>query len=331
MKAENIVISSRVRLARNLNKIPFPHKITAEKGRELVNNVEDVFYNKEEHNENYNTIYLWNSDKLTQKHCFERHLISSNIMNNSNKAAFIYNKEQTVSIMINEEDHLRIQCINSGYNLNKALETAYKIDDFLEESLDFAFHEKYGYLTACPTNIGTGLRASVMIHLPVITINHKLEAVTNTLSQIGMTIRGLYGEGSNAYGNIYQISNQLTLGISEEEALNNLNTVVSQILNQESNCREEAYKNYKYELEDRIFRSKGILKSAVLMSASECLRLLSDLRLGCELGLVTQTNLETLNRLYVEIQPAAIQKRYEKIMSAKEINLARAELLKEKL
>lgn len=331
MKSDEIVLTSRIRLARNISKVPFPHKIPIENGRDLVNKIEDVFYGKDEYDKEFKTVYLWNTDKLAQKAYFERHLISSNMLSNSSKSAFIYNNAETISLMINEEDHIRIQCINSGYDLDKSLVIANEIDDFLEENIDFAFHERYGYLTACPTNIGTALRASVMIHLPVITINHRMESVTNALSQIGMTIRGLYGEGSKAYGNLYQISNQITLGISEEEAVNNLRTVVNQIITQECNAREDVYKNYRYELEDRISRSQGILKSAVLVSATECLKLLSDLRLGCEMDLIKDIDMSTVNDLFIEMQPATIQRKLGKSMTVKEINLARAALIKEKL
>ncbi|MGE5627752.1 MAG: protein arginine kinase [Solirubrobacterales bacterium] len=331
MKSDEIVLTSRIRLARNISKELFPHKISIEKGRDLVNKIEDVFYCKDEYDKDFKTIYLWNTDKLAQKSYFERHLISSNMINNSVKSAFIYNNAETISLMINEEDHIRIQCINSGYDLDKSLVIANEIDDFLEENIDFAFHERYGYLTACPTNIGTALRASVMIHLPVITLNHKLEGVVAALSQIGMTIRGLYGEGSKAYGNLYQISNQITLGISEEEAVNNLKTVVNQIINQESSAREEVYKNYRYEVEDRVSRSLGILRSAVLLSTSECLKLLSDLRLGCEMDIIKDIDIRTVNSLFIDTQPATIQRKLGKSLAVKEINLARAALIKEKL
>jgi len=330
-KPDSIVLTSRIRLARNLNKIVFPHKISDEKGRELVNKVEDAFYNTSDFSKDYSSVHLWDTEKLIQRSYFERHLISNSMINNSSKAAFIFNKDETVSLMINEEDHIRIQCINSGYNLDNAFENANKIDDFLEQSLDFAFQENFGFLTACPTNLGTGLRASVMIHLPIITLNNKMEGVMYALSQVGMTIRGLYGEGSKVSGNIYQISNQITLGLSEEEALNNLKAVVNQIINQENMAREVSYKNYKYEIQDRVYRALGILKSAVLMTSSECLNFLSDVRLGQEMGIIKDIDSKILNDLLIDIQPATIQKQLGKNLSSKDINLARADVVKARL
>ena len=170
-----------------------------------------------------------------------------------------------------------------------------------------------------------------MIHLPIITLNHQMEGVMYTLSQLGMTIRGLYGEGSKIAGNIYQISNQITLGISEEEALNNLKAVVSQIINQENLARELAYKNYKYEIQDKVFRASGVLKSAVLLSTQECLKLLSDIRLGWEMGIIKDIGSKTLNDLLIDIQPATIQMNNGKIKSSKNINLLRADIVKKSL
>lgn len=329
--SDSLVLTSRVRLARNIDKIVFPHKLSDSDGKDLVKMVEDAFYCNDEYSKDYETIRLWEQDKITQRSYFERHLISNNIINNSKKSAFIYNKDETVCLMINEEDHLRIQCINPGYNLDDAFEAANKIDDIFEETLNFAFNEEYGFLTSCPTNIGTALRASVMIHLPIITLNHKMQGVIYALSQLGMTIRGLYGEGSKVSGNIYQISNQITLGITEEEALNNLKTVVNQIVNQENIAREVAYKNYKHEIEDRVYRASGVLKSAVLLSTQECLKLLSDVRMGCEMGIIEDINIQTLNDLLIEIQPATIQRNNGKVKSSKSINLIRADLVKNKL
>lgn len=192
----DLVLSSRIRLARNVNKRPFPHMLKEGEGREIVKLVEDAFYSSSFSSQSYKTSYLWERSNISNEVSLEKHLISKNLIDNSNKAAFILDKDETVSIMINEEDHVRIQCITSSLNLEEAYDFADKIDNLLEEKLDYAFDEKLGYLTACPTNIGTGMRASVMIHLPTLSLSNKLNNMLSAVTQLGMTIRGLYGEGS---------------------------------------------------------------------------------------------------------------------------------------
>ncbi len=330
-KRDDLVLSSRIRLARNIDKMPFPHKLSVEKGREVVPLVEDAFYRSVHMREEYATNYLCDRDIIANQVYLERHLISKNLINNSDKAAFIIDKNETVSVMVNEEDHIRIQCITSSLNLEEAYDLSNKIDNLLEEKLSYAFNEKLGYITSCPTNIGTGLRASVMIHLPTLSLNNKMNGVINAVSQVGMTVRGLYGEGSKAYGNIYQISNQVTLGLSEEEIISNLEAVVKQIISEENLLREDLIKNYKYEIEDRIYRALGMLKSAVLLNSNECIKLLSDVRLGVEMGIIKDVDNAILNNLLVDTQPASIQQIHKEKLSNKEIELNRAKLVKGRL
>lgn len=330
-KRDDLVLSSRIRLARNIDKMPFPHKLSIEKGREIVPLVEDAFYRSVHMREEYVTNYLCDRDIIANQVYLERHLISKNLINNSDKAAFIIDKNETVSVMINEEDHIRIQCITSSLNLEEAYDLSNKIDNLLEENLSYAFDEKLGYITSCPTNIGTGLRASVMIHLPTLSLNNKMNGVINAVSQVGMTVRGLYGEGSKAFGNIYQISNQVTLGLSEEEIISNLEAVVKQIINEENLLREDLIKNYKYEIEDRIYRALGTLKSAVLLNSNECIKLLSDVRLGVEMGIIKDVDNVILNNLLVDTQAASIQQINKEKLSNKGIELNRAKLVKERL
>lgn len=270
-EASDIIISSRVRIARNIKGKLFPHKVDLEHGRELVKDIEKIYLNI-----NGNTsIHLWEIDKLKQSYYLEKHLISSKLIENFNKGAFIHNEDETVSTMINEEDHIRIQCISSGFNLEEAYRNANFIDDLLEENIDFSFYEKFGYITACPTNVGTGLRVSAMIHLPVLTMNNEINNLFSAITQLGMTIRGLYGEGSKAYGNLYQVSNQITLGQTEEEIILNLKAVVYQIVNQENHFREKLMSKYKYEIQDKVYRALGVLKNSILLDSRECLKLLS--------------------------------------------------------
>ncbi|WP_446898036.1 protein arginine kinase [Clostridium sp. LBM24168] len=328
---KDLVISSRVRLARNLSRIPFPHKLSEEQSRKLIERVDKAFYTNDCTKNEFTTNYLWEKSENEREIFLEKHLISKNLIENGNKAAFILNKNQTISIMLNEEDHIRIQCITAGLNLEEVYNISDNIDNLLEENLEYAFDEKLGYLTTCPTNLGTGLRMSVMVHLPAISLNNQINGLLNALSQVGMTIRGLYGEGSKALSNVYQISNQVTLGRSEEEIMTNLKALVSQIINEEKLARENLIKNSRYELEDRIYRALGILRYAELLSTNECLKLLSYIRLGVEMGIIKDISKAVLNSLLVEIQPATIQQNYDKILSSRERDFNRAKLVRNKL
>ncbi len=328
IKNEDLVLSSRIRIARNIKSLPFPHKLKEEEAKKVIKEIEDAFYTSSSMEEDFNTFYLWEMDGNLSNSYLERHLISPNILATSNKSAFILSKDETVSLMINEEDHLRLQCINAGMNIREAYDMADKIDDMLEEQLDFAFDETLGYVTACPTNVGTGLRASAMLHLPALTLNDEINEVLKVLTQVGMTIRGLYGEGSRAEGNIYQVSNQITLGIKEEDILNNLEATVSQIVNQERKARERLLKQYKYELEDKIYRSLGILENAVMLNSKECLDLMSSVRMGIEMGIIKDMNKNFLNKLLVETQSATLQRKFNRVLAPKERDIERANLVK---
>jgi protein arginine kinase len=327
----DIVLSSRIRLARNISNMPFPHKLSQQKGRELVKIVEDALFSSKEIGDTFKSIHLWENDAIENRTYFEKHLISYNLLNNKETGAVILNNDETISIMINEEDHIRIQCITAGMNLNEAYEIANNIDNILEEKLNYAFNEELGYITACPTNIGTGLRASVMMHLPVITVTNEMSGVLNALTQVGMTIRGQYGEGSKTKGNIYQVSNQITLGLSEQEILNNLKAITLQLITQENISRQNVLANYKYEFEDKVYRSFGILKSAVLIDSAECLNLLSDVRLGMEMGIIKSVDKKTLNSLLIDVQPGRLQILSGKKLTDKERDFQRAKLIREKL
>ena len=327
----NIVLTSRVRLARNLTRVPFPDRMDEEDGRKTISTIEQAFFKTTDMAKNYKSIYLWKGNDTENRAFIEKHLISPKLLSNGNKSAFIVNNEETVSIMLNEEDHIRLQTITAGLNLEETYEIASGLDDLLEENLDFAYDEKLGYLTACPTNLGTGLRASVMIHLPALAVNNELNSVFNAVTQVGMTIRGLYGEGSKSEGSLYQISNQLTLGLSEKDILDNLMAVVNQVINQEELSRKHMLESYKYELKDKIFRSLGLLKTAVLLDSKECLNLLSNVRMGVEMGIIKDVSRVVLNSLLVEIQPANLQQIFGKELSNKEKSFNRANLVRERM
>lgn len=323
---EDIVLSSRIRLARNIQGVPFPNKMNVEEARGLSKNIIDSFL--QANKDKYNIVNLWESDKLKNRVYYEKHLISKNLIKNKEISSFIYNEDETISLMINEEDHLRIQTITAGFNLKEAYSEADRVDDILEERLDYAFHESLGYLTACPTNIGTGLRASVMIHLPAITQNNEIKEVSTILNRVGMVIRGSYGEGTEVLSNLYQISNQVTLGLSEEDLIKNLERIVNEVINQEQKARADLYKNYRFELEDKIMRSLSILKSSVLISNKESLELLSNVRMGVEMGIINIEK-QKLNSLLYKISSPVIAADNDKELSEKDKNIIRSKILKE--
>lgn len=327
--SNNIVLSSRVRIARNLEKIPFPHKLSKDESKNVVSRIQDGFFKAVKDKESFRLINLDEISNDEGQYFVEKHVISKALSENKN-GAFILNKDETLSIMINEEDHLRIQSITSGLNIKEAYNEANKIDDFLEQNLNYGFDENIGYVTACPTNLGTGLRASAMLHLPAITLNNEMSGVLKALTQMGMTIRGIYGEGSEAEGNIYQVSNQITLGISEEEIIRNLEGTVAQIVNQEIKTREIVNNKFKYELEDKIFRSLAILRSSRLLSTKECLELLSNVRLGVEMGIIENIKQQLLNELLVDCQPSSLKRIICKDLSNNERNFERAKLVRER-
>lgn len=322
---EDIVLSSRIRLARNIQGVPFPNKMNVEEARGLSKNIIDSFL--QANKDKYNIVNLWESDKLKNRVYYEKHLISKNLIKNKEISSFIYNEDETISLMINEEDHLRIQTITAGFNLKEAYSEADRVDDILEERLDYAFHESLGYLTACPTNIGTGLRASVMIHLPAITQNNEIKEVSTILNRVGMVIRGSYGEGTEVLSNLYQISNQVTLGLSEEDLIKNLERIVNEVINQEQKARADLYKNYRFELEDKIMRSLSILKSSVLISNKESLELLSNVRMGVEMGIINIEK-QKLNSLLYKISSPVIAADNDKELSEKDKNIIRSKILK---
>lgn len=326
----NLVISSRVRLARNLDKMPFPIKLDEERSNDIINNVSGACKSIDEL-QNLKLIKLLENDPIDIGCYLEKHLISKNLMDQFNKTAFLIDEKETISLMINEEDHIRLQCITSGLDLKGAYDGCNKIDSLLESKLDYAFNEKLGYLTACPTNLGTGMRASVMVHLPALTIYKEIPSLLKTLTQFGITIRGLYGEGSRADGNIYQLSNQITLGLSEEEIISNLEGVLSQVIDQENKKREMCLEKYKYEFLDRIYRALGILTNSIIITNREALELFSYVRMGVEMAIIKDVNLNLLNELLVITQPNNIKKSIGKEVSEREVDIERAKIIRERL
>jgi len=329
----DIVVSSRVRLARNLNKIPFPHLLDGNSGEQCLERIRQAWQNAD--NEVLSSMDMVTFDKLSTLDRLilaEKHL-SSPIHSDSNLPfkAILVNGDGSMSVMVNEEDHLRLQCLLPGLRLRECYTRVEELDDKFEQNLNYAFDEKRGYLTSCPTNVGTGMRASLMLHLPALQMAGQINHVLQNIGQLGLVVRGLYGEGSEVVGNFHQLSNQVTLGQTEEDMCNYLQTITERIVEQERLLREKLQTDMKYHLEDKIGRAYGILSNARLITSEEALTLLSDVRLGVDIGFLKGISLASLNQLMVEVRPAHLQKRVGKEMEPVERDIKRAEVIKEKL
>ncbi len=324
---DDIIVSTRIRLARNLDKYPFP-AVLNENGREKVTEEvkNAILSSNSTLAKDLKWICMKDLPKEEKQELAEKHLISIE-MANSDSGSVLISSDETMSIMILEEDHIRIQIIKGGAKLKEAWETASLVDDVIEESSEYAFSEEFGYLTACPTNTGTGLRASVMMHLPALTITNNINKIVSSASALGLTVRGLYGEGSKAYGSLYQISNQVTLGMSEEEIIAKLENIAGQIEKHERDARESLKNNR--ELADRLWRAYGTLKYARAVSSSEAKALLSDVILGKNMGIIDIESKIPLMELMVETEPSLIMAK--KSMSPEKRDIKRAELLRQRV
>ena len=324
--AYGITLSSRVRLARNLRGVPFPDKASpaarAEVRRRVMDAARDDLPLQEA---------LSGSTLLRRQILFEDHLISRHLLEDRPEAAICMNEAHTRAVMINEEDHLRIQTLRPGLALREAWADADALDDALEQKLDYAFSSALGYLTSCPTNVGTGMRASVMMHLPGLVLLNEMDPIANGLGKIGLTVRGRWGEGTAALGHMFQVSNQLTLGMAEDRILGDLEEIVKEIAGHERNARERLKREKTSFTEDLAARAEGLLTSAKLMTAQEALERLSELRLGIVLGLVKGIEMRTVDRLLLEVQPAHLQAAAGRSMSGEERDLERARRLRAEL
>ncbi len=332
-KDGDVVLSTRVRLARNIKNIPFPSYAKEKQQQEVIEKCRDSLLGRENkafEAMNLKFIDLADMKPFEKQAIAECHLISPQMINEDRKRAIILSGDSRISIMLNEEDHMRIQCMESGFELQKCFDTANELDDYIEESIDYAFDNDFGYLTCCPTNVGTGLRASVMLHLPGYVLTGKFNELANSLAQLGLTVRGIYGEGSEGLGNIFQISNQVTLGVLEEDIIERLKQIVSDVVSNERELRQLLHKNDKYRIEDKIMRSYGMLKNAVIMTSSESMKRLSDVRLGVSLGVIDSVKYETLNEITYLSLPANIVKNYNTTNEFSR-DLKRAEIIKERM
>lgn len=322
-----IVMSSRVRLARNIVQFPFLHWATEDETRELVDRVEKTI-RKCSSMKKYLIIRFESLSDIERRILHERHLISREHAQGKENQAVAISPDEQVSIMVNEEDHLRIQILLSGFQLQGALELSSKIDDLLEKDLEYAYSPHYGYLTACPTNVGTGIRASVMMHLPGLVMIRQVDQVLQAVNKLGLAVRGWYGEGSEASGNLFQISNQVTLGRREEDIVEKLERIIKQIIEHEKNARKALLKKDLTLIHDRIGRAFGLLKYCHRISSAETMNLLSVLRTGIELGLLKGVDIKIVNELFLLTQPAHIQKIMGKKLNQKDRDEKRAEIVR---
>jgi len=328
----DVVISSRVRVARNLRDFPFPMLATGAQSQEVLTQVAGVLDSEQLRSITpFALVPLAELSELERKVLVEKHLISPNLANEARNGAVLLNDDESISIMVNEEDHLRIQCLYPGFQVKEAWELANRIDDVFESQLDYGYDEKKGYLTSCPTNVGTGIRASVMMHLPALVLTQQINRILSAVTQVGLAVRGMYGEGSEAVGNMFQISNQITLGQTEDEILDSLHSVVRQIVEHERVERRKLMAESKTRIIDRVSRSLGILSYAAIIDSKEAAQRLSDVRLGVDLGIIKNVSPAALNELLVMTQPGYLQKIAGTKLSADDRDIRRAQIIRERM
>jgi len=327
----DVVVSSRVRVARNLAGMPFPHLLDQAGAQAVIDAVRTACRDERfvTRAGKIDVTLLRELSPVERQVLVEKHLVSPDLLNGFETKAVAISDDERTSIMINEEDHLRLQVLLPGLQLGEAWQLVDVVDDALELNLDYCFSEQLGYLTACPTNVGTGLRASVMLHLPGLAMANQVKGLLATVTKLGLAVRGLYGEGTEAQGNLFQISNQVTLGRTEEEVINNLLLITRQLLEHERQARSGVYHQRREMLEDRVFRAYGLLKYARVLGAGEAMRLLSDLRLGVDMGLLTGLSPPAINALMVASRPAFLSR--DGKLNDYEMDVARARLIREKL
>lgn len=320
------IIMTRIRLARNLSGYPF--KIT---DTSLAKNIVKKVYTALARTDTFNLLYISNFSDTKLESMKERHLISQNLIDNREFGAVLINQDESISVMVNEEDHIREQCFMPGLMLKEAYDRINKVDDDIAKSLDIAFDPTYGYLTSCPTNLGTGMRASVMMFLPALTESGKIHSLVREAQKLGLTVRGLYGEGSTAEGYIYQISNEVTLGVSEEQIINEVEQTVLQICEAEHDEMLRLYVKDELRTMDRAKKSYGVLTNAVMLSYNEFLSHIANVKLGAMLGMIDISDLTQIDELIIRVRPANVCEQYGKKLSSLNRDLFRAEIVGQKL
>ncbi len=325
-----IIFSSRIRLARNLADYSFPLRANKFQKEKVLKKIEEVHHGTPALK---NTLFLRMQDvsELDRQFLLERHLVSQEHVLNFEGKGLVISSDEKISLMVNEEDHLRMQVIFSGFDLKKCWEIVDEIDNEMQKRINFAFLPNIGFLTSCPTNVGTALRASCMLHLPALTFTKRINKILELIAKISFVTRGFFGEGTQALGDFFQISNQISLGVSEAEVIENLSGVVNQVKEQEMDARNLLLKKQKLNLEDNVWRSLGTLQNCRLISSKEALSHLSILSLGLDLGIIDDISREILNSLFLEIQPAHLQKIEGRILKEGERDYIRAQILRDKL
>lgn len=318
-----VVLSCRIRLARNLEGVPFPMGLSQEASQQIEQKVSSVLEAIAIDTDRLTYYSLKDLPPIEQYVLLEKHLISPALVNARGARGVAINSNHRVSVMVNEEDHLRIQILLSGDQLKEAYLLANTMDDELEQHLDIAYREAQGFLTACPTNVGTGMRASVMVHIPALVMTNRIQQLLGALNHLGLAVRGLYGEGSQAFGHIYQVSNQITLGKSEEDTITHLEAVTRQIIEQEVHAREGLAREARLTLEDKVWRARGTLENARLLSSEDALQCLSLDRLGIDMGILPPHQ-QSFSTLLVETLPASLQYVLEKELTPEQRDEQRA-------
>ena len=325
-KESDVVISTRVRLSRNIKGIPFINRASKEELKEVYEKLKDITPSL---GYNLKFLSLDDMDSITKQSLVEKHLISPDFAKTKMPyTAIIVNDEENICIMINEEDHIKLQVFTSGLDIDNLLNLAIEIDEKIESLVQYSYHEKYGFLTACPTNVGTGLKISTLVHIPALQMTGNLNKMLNIINNLGMNVRGLYGEGSKAEGDVYQVSNNQTLGITEKEIAKNLNLLAQKIIDQERLARKYLSKN-SLKLEDEVYRSYGILVNARRLSEEESIDLLSKVKLGTDLGIIKELNDKKIKELMLFTKPANMQKRLSTKLSVIDQEASRCEVIKQ--
>ena len=322
----DVVFSTRIRLARNIKGFSFVNRYTKNDALKIIEIVENIVPSL---GYGLKLLRLKDIDDITKLSLVEKHLISPEFAyNKSETGAIVINDEENICIMINEEDHIRLQVTSAGLELENLLNLAIEIDKKLEQLIPYAYNDKYGFLTSCPTNVGTGLRASVMVHLPALAKTRNIRKVLEVVNNFDMNIRGVYGEGSKSSGDIYQISNKQSLGISEQEAIRNLKIITDKVIEQERLARKILAKN-QIELEDKVYRAYGILTNSRKLSSEEANILLSDVKLGTDMGIIKELNDLKVRKLEMYTKPANLQKYVGQTLDGYERDVKRAEIVKQ--
>lgn len=327
----DIVLSTRIRLARNFEKVTFPIIANEDELRSVMEFMKENYEGKSYANyQNLAFIEMEDLSHIEKRVLVEKHLISP-FLTKARASGVLVSENEQLSIMVNEEDHIRIQLYFPGFQMKQALDHAFELDDWLEEKIDFAFDERWGYLTSCPTNVGTGMRASVMIHLPALVLTKRINQMIPAINQFGFVVRGIYGEGTEALGNLFQVSNQITLGKSEGDIVEDLESVIINLVEQEREARHYLLHTSGKKLEDQIFRSYGILKYGRIIESQEASARISDVRLGVDLGMIKDVSHNVLNELMVLTQPGFLQHYAKKVLTTSERDVLRATLIRERL